>query len=108
MNEILYSIVDNTTHTHSSMIFSAWIVSIVHFVFLGPVMFNFLTFVMEGKSNLMDAISFVLGERTQSLRVRSLKELIHGAPIGRPVSSRASVTAIYLSDDGIETRFTRS
>jgi structural maintenance of chromosome 1 len=61
-----------------------------------------------GKSNLMDAISFVLGERTQSLRVRSLKELIHGAPIGRPVSSRASVTAVYLSDDGIETRFTRS
>lgn len=26
-----------------------------------------------GKSNLMDAISFVLGERTQNLRVRNLK-----------------------------------
>ena len=26
-----------------------------------------------GKSNLMDAISFVFGERTQSLRVRTVK-----------------------------------
>ncbi len=30
-----------------------------------------------GKSNLMDAISFVLGERTQNLRVRSLKVKVH-------------------------------
>ena len=60
-----------------------------------------------GKSNLMDAISFVLGEKTQQLRVRSLKELIHGAPIGKAVASRASVSAVYLADDGTETRFTR-
>ena len=42
MNEFLYSRVDNTTHTHSSMIFSTWILSIIRLVFLGPVMFNFL------------------------------------------------------------------
>lgn len=28
---------------------------------------------VAGKSNLMDAISFVLGEKTQNLRVRNLK-----------------------------------
>ena len=30
-------------------------------------------FLAAGKSNLMDAISFVLGEKTQHLRVRNLK-----------------------------------
>lgn len=30
-----------------------------------------------GKSNLMDAISFVFGERTQSLRVRTVKVSIN-------------------------------
>ncbi|UYV72662.1 K02A2.6-like [Cordylochernes scorpioides] len=61
----------------------------------------------SGKSNFMDAISFVLGEKTSSLRVKKLNELIHGAPIGAPVASRASVTAIYGHDDGTETNFTR-
>lgn len=39
-----------------------------------------------GKSNFMDAISFVMGEKTNSLRVRKLSDLIHGASIGRPIS----------------------
>ena len=34
--------------------------------------FSFVSF-QTGKSNLMDAISFVLGEKTQHLRVRNLK-----------------------------------
>lgn len=34
----------------------------------------------------MDAISFVMGERTQSLRVKRLSDLIHGAAINKPVS----------------------
>ncbi|CAF3048454.1 unnamed protein product, partial [Rotaria sp. Silwood2] len=51
----------------------------------------------SGKSNLMDAISFVLGEPTKSLRVRKLSELIHGAPINKPVSNRASVSLIFVS-----------
>ncbi|XP_023244504.1 structural maintenance of chromosomes protein 1A-like isoform X2 [Centruroides sculpturatus] len=55
----------------------------------------------------MDAISFVLGEKTSSLRVKKLSELIHGAPIGAPVSSRASVTAVYGDEDGTEIHFTR-
>lgn len=41
-----------------------------------------------GKSNFMDAISFVMGERTQSLRVKRLCDLIHGAAVSRPVSKR--------------------
>ena len=55
-----------------------------------------------GKSNLMDAISFVLGEKTANLRVRSVKDLIHGAPVGKPVSTTATVTAVYVDSDGVE------
>ncbi|CAI9721520.1 maintenance of chromosomes 1A-like [Octopus vulgaris] len=62
----------------------------------------------SGKSNLMDAISFVLGEKTSNLRVKKLSDLIHGAPIGKPASNKASVTAVYAdSDTGKDTRFTR-
>lgn len=32
-----------------------------------------------GKSNLMDAISFVLGVRSKHLRASELKHLVHGA-----------------------------
>lgn len=53
----------------------------------------------SGKSNFMDAISFVMGEKTQSLRVKRLSELIHGAAINRPVARSASVTAVFLLDD---------
>uniref|UniRef100_A0A8D0HNM1 Structural maintenance of chromosomes 1B n=1 Tax=Sphenodon punctatus TaxID=8508 RepID=A0A8D0HNM1_SPHPU len=45
----------------------------------------------SGKSNVMDALSFVLGERPTNLRVKNVRELIHGAHIGKPVSSTASV-----------------
>ncbi|XP_076357354.1 structural maintenance of chromosomes protein 1A-like isoform X3 [Tachypleus tridentatus] len=61
----------------------------------------------SGKSNFMDAISFVLGEKTSSLRVKKLGDLIHGAPIGAPVSTRASVTAVYGETDSTEISFTR-
>ena len=61
----------------------------------------------SGKSNFMDAISFVMGEKTSSLRVRKLADLIHGASIGRPVANRASVSAIFISEDGQEQTFTR-
>lgn len=61
----------------------------------------------SGKSNFMDAISFVLGEKKNSLRVKKLSDLVHGAPIGAPVASRAHVTAVYCHEDGTETRFTR-
>uniref|UniRef100_A0A1Q3F7A2 Structural maintenance of chromosomes protein n=1 Tax=Culex tarsalis TaxID=7177 RepID=A0A1Q3F7A2_CULTA len=53
----------------------------------------------SGKSNFMDAISFVMGEKTTSLRVRKLNELIHGASIGRPISNRASVMAKFIITD---------
>ncbi|CAI5438701.1 unnamed protein product [Caenorhabditis angaria] len=62
----------------------------------------------SGKSNLMDAISFVLGERTQSLRVKKLSDLIHGAPINKPVAKSCFVTMNYVYGDGGKTKsFTR-
>ncbi|KAK2152444.1 hypothetical protein LSH36_328g01029 [Paralvinella palmiformis] len=61
----------------------------------------------SGKSNLMDAISFVLGEKTSNLRVKKLSDLIHGAPIGKPAATRASVTAVYEDENREETQFTR-
>lgn len=36
-----------------------------------------------------------------------VQDLIHGAPIGKPVASRAKVTAVYVEDDGTEIPFTR-
>uniref|UniRef100_A0A5F9D7P9 Structural maintenance of chromosomes protein 1A n=1 Tax=Oryctolagus cuniculus TaxID=9986 RepID=A0A5F9D7P9_RABIT len=57
----------------------------------------------SGKSNLMDAISFVLGEKTSNLRVKTLRDLIHGAPVGKPAANRAFVSMVY-SEDGAEDR----
>jgi structural maintenance of chromosome 1 len=61
----------------------------------------------SGKSNLMDAISFVFGEKTSHLRVKTVKDLIHGAQVGHPVSDRASVTAI-CHQNGEEVQFART
>ncbi|XP_069688454.1 structural maintenance of chromosomes protein 1A [Periplaneta americana] len=61
----------------------------------------------SGKSNFMDAVSFVMGEKTSSLRVKRLSDLIHGASIGQPVSRTASVTAVFELGDGSLKRFTR-
>lgn len=55
----------------------------------------------------MDALSFVMGEKTTNLRVKNIQELIHGAHIGKPVSSSASVKIIYIEDSGEEKTFTR-
>ena len=62
----------------------------------------------SGKSNLMDAICFVIGEKTANLRVRKVSDLIHGAPIGKPVSNRCHVSMVYVDDDDSETTFTRT
>ncbi len=63
----------------------------------------------------MDAISFVLGESTKSLRVKKLSDLIHGAPIGKPVANKASVSFVYAyteddegDNDEKEIKFTRT
>lgn len=56
----------------------------------------------------MDAISFVMGEKTNCLRVKRLSELIHGAAIGRPVSNRCFVTAKFELPDGTKIDFQRS
>lgn len=61
----------------------------------------------SGKSNYMDAISFVMGEKTSSLRVKRLSDLIHGASIGQPASRTAGVTAVFQLDSGEERRFSR-
>ncbi|GAB0087362.1 Structural maintenance of chromosomes protein [Sergentomyia squamirostris] len=62
----------------------------------------------SGKSNFMDAISFVMGEKTNVLRVKRLGDLIHGAAIGRPVANTCSVTAKFLLVDGSRIDFQRS
>merc|ERR1719195_1845670 len=59
----------------------------------------------------MDAISFVMGEKTTLLRVKRLTDLIHGASVGKPISTRASVTAIFeieMDHSVVEKTFTRS
>lgn len=56
----------------------------------------------------MDALSFAMGERTASLRVRHLRDLVHGAHIGRPVSDTARVSLHYCDDEEQETVFCRS
>ncbi|XP_076133445.1 structural maintenance of chromosomes 1A, like [Alosa pseudoharengus] len=61
----------------------------------------------SGKSNLMDAISFVLAEKTSNLRVKTLKDLIHGAPVGKPAANRAFVSMVYHEDSGEERTFSR-
>uniref|UniRef100_A0A8C6AAC0 Structural maintenance of chromosomes protein n=1 Tax=Marmota marmota marmota TaxID=9994 RepID=A0A8C6AAC0_MARMA len=59
------------------------------------------------KSNVMDALSFVMGEKTANLRVKNIQELIHGAHIGKPVSSSASVKIVYVEESGEEKTFAR-
>ncbi|CAJ0944758.1 unnamed protein product, partial [Mesorhabditis belari] len=62
----------------------------------------------SGKSNLMDAICFVLGERSNNLRVRKLMDLIHGAPINKPVATKCSVTMNYRDDKGEIRKYCRA
>lgn len=62
----------------------------------------------SGKSNFMDAISFVMGERTSSLRVKRLNDLIHGSSIGRPVSRTCYVTAKFLINSERQMEFQRA
>uniref|UniRef100_A0A803VBP4 Structural maintenance of chromosomes 1B n=1 Tax=Ficedula albicollis TaxID=59894 RepID=A0A803VBP4_FICAL len=61
----------------------------------------------SGKSNIMDAVSFAMCEKTSNLRVKSVRELIHGAHVGKPVSSTASVKMVYCEEDGEEKTFSR-
>ncbi|XP_009869921.1 PREDICTED: structural maintenance of chromosomes protein 1B, partial [Apaloderma vittatum] len=59
------------------------------------------------KSNIMDAASFVMCGKIADLRVKSIRELIHGAHVGKPVSSTASVKLVYCEEDGEEKTFSR-
>lgn len=56
----------------------------------------------------MDAISFVMGEKTSSLRVKRLNDLIHGSSIGKPVSRSCYVTAKFLINDEKQIDFQRA
>ncbi|XP_041794643.1 structural maintenance of chromosomes protein 1B [Chelmon rostratus] len=62
----------------------------------------------SGKSNVMDALSFAMGERAASLRVKHLRDLIHGAHIGQPVRDTASVAMLFCGFDAVETVFSRT
>ena len=60
-----------------------------------------------GKSNFMDAVSFVMGEKAQTLRVKRLSDLIHGASINKAIVNKAKVSAIFELEDKTELKFTR-
>lgn len=67
----------------------------------------------SGKSNLMDAISFVLGVRTAQLRGNQLRDLVYRNledPDDKPNGRRAQVTLVYRQTDDpvVEINFTRS
>lgn len=64
--------------------------------------------ITPGKSNVMDAVSFAIGERAASLRVKHLRDLIHGAHIGKPVVGTARVAMRYCDDGDEETVFCRT
>uniref|UniRef100_F7DH69 Structural maintenance of chromosomes 1B n=1 Tax=Xenopus tropicalis TaxID=8364 RepID=F7DH69_XENTR len=61
----------------------------------------------SGKSNLMDAFSFVMGEKPANLRVRNIRQLIHGANVGKPMSTTARVVLVYSEENGEERQFSR-
>ncbi|VVD05147.1 unnamed protein product [Leptidea sinapis] len=61
----------------------------------------------SGKSNFMEAVCFVMGEKTSLLRVKRLSDLIHGAHINKPVASSASVTATFILENQNEKKFQR-
>jgi structural maintenance of chromosome 1 len=69
---------------------------------------------VKGKSNLMDAISFVLGVKSMHLRSNQLKDLIYGGKVAengvledRQRRKFASVVAVYERSDKKIIRFTR-
>lgn len=71
-----------------------------------------------GKSNMMDAISFVLGIKSSHLRSTQLKDLVYRGRVmttnndlatqGESDPATASVTAVYVKDDGDEIKLKRS
>ncbi|XP_050460773.1 structural maintenance of chromosomes protein 1A-like isoform X2 [Cataglyphis hispanica] len=61
----------------------------------------------SGKSNIMDAISFVLGGKLSALRVKHLNELVHGAFNQKPTVEGAYVTIIILTEENQEKSYTR-
>lgn len=56
----------------------------------------------------MDALSFAIGERVASLRVKHLRDLVHGAHIGKPVSDSARVALRFCDEEDMETVFSRT
>uniref|UniRef100_W5NKF9 Structural maintenance of chromosomes protein n=1 Tax=Lepisosteus oculatus TaxID=7918 RepID=W5NKF9_LEPOC len=56
----------------------------------------------SGKSNVMDALCFALGERAGCLRVKHARDLVHGAHIGVPVPGAAGVAVTFCEVPGEE------
>jgi structural maintenance of chromosome 1 len=65
-----------------------------------------------GKSNILDAISFVFGVRSSSLRGVALSDLIHKTPeeleSNRSVYKNCYVLLVYVDEQGNELSFQRS
>ena len=58
-----------------------------------------------GKSNLMDAISFLIGLESNKLRSSSLRELVYRSINDNP--KMGSVSGIYCCEDGASVTFKR-
>jgi structural maintenance of chromosome 1 len=56
----------------------------------------------------MDAISFVLGVKTQQLRGTQLRDLVYQSPHAQDNPDTAFVEMLYLEDERVEKRFRRS
>lgn len=56
----------------------------------------------------MDALSFAIGEYAAYLRVKQLRDLVHGAHIGAPVSDTARVALRFADEHDQESVFSRS
>lgn len=63
---------------------------------------------MAGKSNLMDAISFVFGVASQHLRGTQAKDLVHRFNGEPPANLSCHVKLLFVDADGEETTFQRS
>ncbi|MCR4392009.1 MAG: chromosome segregation protein SMC [Candidatus Acetothermia bacterium] len=54
----------------------------------------------SGKSNILDALTFVMGRRSQALRAERVEHLLHVPPRGEPVAE-AEVTLVFDNRSGM-------
>lgn len=83
-----------------------------HSLLLPTTLLNTILPIFTGKSNVMDAISFVLGVKSTTLRGNKLGDLIHKKPDENSSNRKAFVEVVYIDDededDNTEIHFRRT